>query len=115
MPLAVYYSDHEALMIKTPVKPTWNALPGPSYDNRDLYSAMSNCRLGYEAAEPMTDLLKLQSLGNATQAETSKEKQRQEVLVSEGETMVEVFHGRDEPEEFPRVEIGVHFSDNDND
>ncbi|KAL1485580.1 hypothetical protein MTO96_010048 [Rhipicephalus appendiculatus] len=41
---------------------------------------------------------------------TSKEEQRQEMLVTEDETMVEVFHGRDEPEEFPRAQIGEDFS-----
>ncbi|KAL1481471.1 hypothetical protein MTO96_002411 [Rhipicephalus appendiculatus] len=56
---------------------------------------------------------KLQSLCNATQAETSKEEQRQEMLVTEDETMVDVFHGRDQPEEFPRAEIGGDFCDDD--
>lgn len=63
----------------------------------------------------MIDLSKLQSLGNATQAETSKEDQRQEMLVTEDEMMVTVFHGRDKPEEFQRAEIGGHFSDDDYD
>ncbi|KAL1444239.1 hypothetical protein MTO96_029959 [Rhipicephalus appendiculatus] len=76
---------------------------------------MSNCRLCYEVAEPMIYFPKLESLGNATQVETSKDEQRQETLVTEDETMVEVFHGRDEPEEFPRAEIGGHFSDDDYD
>ncbi|KAL1427403.1 hypothetical protein MTO96_017456 [Rhipicephalus appendiculatus] len=67
---------------------------------------MSNCPPGYEAAERMTDLPKLHSFGNATQAE-----RRQEMLVTEDETMVEVFHGRDEPERFPRAEIDGDFSD----
>ncbi|KAL1485572.1 hypothetical protein MTO96_010040 [Rhipicephalus appendiculatus] len=71
---------------------------------------MSNCHLVCEAAEPMIDVPKLSSLGNATQAETSEEKRRQEMLVTEDETMVEVFHGRDEPEEFPRAEIRGDFS-----
>ncbi|KAL1472728.1 hypothetical protein MTO96_039144 [Rhipicephalus appendiculatus] len=71
---------------------------------------MSNCRHGYEAAEPMIDFPKLQSLGNATQAKTSKEEQRQEMLATEDETVVEVLV---ESEEFPRAEIGGDFTDDD--
>lgn len=42
-PVAVYHTDHNALMFKVPVKPTWNTPPVLSYYNRDLYSVMSNC------------------------------------------------------------------------